>query len=100
VSFRLVVRPLAELDLLEAYEWYEAHQARLGSDFISAIDGLFARIAGNPRLYPEVYRHVRRAVVRRFPYLVYFVVEDETVSIVGCFHSKRRPELSIGRLDT
>ncbi len=100
MSFRLVVRPLAELDLLEAYEWYEAHQARLGSDFISAIDGLFVRIAGNPRLYPEVHRHVRRAVVRRFPYLVYFIVEGDVVSVLGCFHSKRRPELARERLGT
>ena len=100
MSFRLVVRPLAELDLLEAFEWYEAEHVGLGDDFVSVIDNLFARIARSPRLYPQVHRHVRRAVVRRFPYLIYFVVEGETVSVVGCFHSRRRPELAKERLGT
>jgi len=100
VSFSFLVRPLAELDLLEAFEWYEAQQTGLGADFISAIDSVFARIASNPHLYPEVHHTVRRAVVRKFPYLVYFIVAGEAVSVLGCFHSKRRPEVARERLDT
>jgi plasmid stabilization system protein ParE len=98
VSSRLVVRPLAELDLPEAFDWYEAQQAGPGPDFIAAIESVFARIAENPKLYPTVHYHVRRAVVRRFPYLVYFVADDEEVSVLGCFHSKRRPAIAQERL--
>jgi hypothetical protein len=72
VSRRLTVRPLAEQDLLEAQEWYDEQRPGLGGDFRSTIDGLLRRILERPLLYPAVYRNARRAVVRRFLYLLYF----------------------------
>jgi len=100
VNHQLVVRPLAEQDLLEAQQWYESQRSGLGADFRSTISGLLDLVGANPKLYPEVYRGVRRAVVRRFPYLVYFVVSEERVAVIACLHGKRRPGLVRGRLPT
>jgi plasmid stabilization system protein ParE len=100
VSHQLVVRPLAERDLLEAQQWYESQRSGLGADFRSTIAGLLGRVGANPKLYPEVYRGVRRAVVRRFPYGVYLVVSEERVVVIACLHSKRRPGLEHARLPT
>ncbi len=93
MSYRLIVRPLAEDDLLESQRWYEAQRSGLGGEFRAAIDGVFTRLVENSEIYPEVYRGLRRAVVRRFPYLVYFSVEEEVITVVACLHSKRRPGL-------
>jgi toxin ParE1/3/4 len=93
VSYQLIVRALAEDDLLEAQRWYEAQQSGLGGEFRAAIDSLFTRLVEKPHLYPLVYSGLRRAVVRRFPYLVYFSVEAEVITVVACLHSKRRPGL-------
>ena len=98
MSLHFVVRPLAEQDLLEAQEWYEARRPGLGADFRATIDSLFGRIGENPSLYPEVYRGTRRAVVRRFPYLVYFVVSEDTIAVIACIHSKRHRRLARERL--
>lgn len=89
MSRRLVVRPLAEQDLLEAQEWYDGQRPGLGSEFRTAIDDLLQRVAGHPRAYPVVYRGLRRAVVRRFPYLVYFAVGPQTITVVACLHGRR-----------
>ena len=97
MSYQLIVRPLAEDDLLEAQRWYEAQQSGLGGEFRAAIDSVFRRLIENPQLHPLVYRGLRRAVVRRFPYLVYFNVEGEVIKVVACLHSRRRPDLVFSR---
>lgn len=89
MSRRLIVRPLAEEDLLDIQRWYEAQQDGLGGAFRRSVDELFQRLRENPLMYPVVYRGLRRAVLRRFPYLVYFTVESEVVSIVACLHGRR-----------
>lgn len=90
-NYRLIVRPPAERDLREAQQWYEEQRPGLGADFRAAIDNSFRRLAENPQLYPVVYRGLRRAVMRRFPYLIYFAVQKDVVNIVACWHSKRDP---------
>ena len=67
---QIVVRRLAEQDLEQAQDWYEEQRPGLGSEFRQTIDGLFDRLAATPRIYPAVHGEVRRAVLRRFPYLV------------------------------
>lgn len=83
MKYHLIVRPLAERDLLEAQRWYEAQRSGLGSNFRSTIHGAFQRGALSPQLYPVVYRGLRRAVIRRFPYLIYYAVNQDAVSIVA-----------------
>jgi len=46
----------------------------------------------NPRQFPVVFKNVRRALLRRFPYSLFFVIEtDETLSVIACFHASRNP---------
>lgn len=52
----LVVRPLAETDLDEAFAWYESRSVGLGVDFLRAVDACFAAIEVTPLAYPVVYR--------------------------------------------
>lgn len=91
MKYRLIVRPLAERDLFEARQWYEEQRSGLGSDFRDAVDNALRRVAATPRLYPVVYRGLRRAVVRRFPYVIYYAVQQDVVAIVACWHGKRDP---------
>jgi plasmid stabilization system protein ParE len=47
-----------------------------------------------PRQFPVIYKNVRRALLRRFPYALMFVIEaDETLTIIACFHGSRDPAL-------
>ena len=91
MKYRLIIRPLAERDLREAQLWYEEQRPGLGADFRAAVDNAFERLAENPHLYPVVYRGLRRAVMRRFPYLIYFAVQKDAVRAVACWHGKRDP---------
>ena len=72
--YRLIISPEAELDIQDAFKWYEQGSSGLGSEFVRAIDSCFALIGRNPFAYPKVYQQVRRALIRRFPYGVMYVV--------------------------
>jgi plasmid stabilization system protein ParE len=85
-----VFRASAEEEFEAAYRWYE-EQAGLGAEFARAIDATIAFIERNPELYPLKYRNVRGAPVRRFPYVIYYLVQTDRVDIVACFHTRRHP---------
>jgi toxin ParE1/3/4 len=88
VTHEVLVRQVAESDLEAAQDWYERQRQGLGAEFREAVDLLFRRLADNPRIYPIVYLSTRRAVLRRFPYVVYFTVEDATVVVLACLDSR------------
>ncbi len=68
MSYRVVVRRNAELDIVGAMNWYEEQRMGLGSDFYAQFSRTIERLADSPLIYPVVYREVRRAVLHRFPY--------------------------------
>jgi plasmid stabilization system protein ParE len=89
---RLIVRPEAEAEMAEAFDWYEDRVPGLGSEFLLCVDAVFSAVLRSPQQYPRVHRVVRRALARRFPYEVFFVEDDERVVILSVFHAKRNPK--------
>lgn len=85
------VRQRAELDVDEAYAWYEARAEGLGEAFLRAVDACFARIARHPDAQVVAHGRVRRARLRRFPHSVYYVVRRECVDVLAVYHGRRRP---------
>jgi hypothetical protein len=46
----------------------------------------------NPKHFQVVFKNVRRALLRRFPYSLFFVIEeDDTLLVIACFHASRDP---------
>lgn len=88
---RLSLRAEAAADIAEAAAWYEDQRAGLGSEFTRAIRAQLAAIEREPRLYPLVRGDLRRAVIRRFPYAVYFLLEPDAIVAVACLHHRRDP---------
>lgn len=88
---RLVVRPEGQLDAEEAALWYDSQQLGLGDRFLEELDELLARIAENPRQFPEIGLGARRGLLHRFPYAVYFLVEEDSSVIIAILHQSRNP---------
>lgn len=87
----LIVRPLAEADIERAYQWYETQSPGLGSEFVRMLDGAFAAILRQPESYPVIHRDVRRTLLRRFPYALFYVVQEERVQVLACLHERQHP---------
>ena len=92
MSHELILRPEAEAKLTEAFKWYEARASGLGLEFVRSVDSLLNSICRDPLSYPIVHKTIRRALTRKFPYEIFFVLETDTVIILAVFHAKRNPK--------
>ena len=97
LSFDVQVRRAAELDLAKEQIWYEAQRSGLGAEFQSEVSQVLDRLAETPFLYQVVYRDVRRAIVHRFPYLIWYRVLGEVVTVLACTHGRQDPSKAISR---
>ncbi len=88
-----VLRRIAEKEFDDSIAHYEGEREGLGREFRAAIEQYFQRIADNPEWFPKVRGEVRRAVVlRRFPFVIHFLIEAERIVILSVFHTSREPE--------
>jgi len=87
MSVRL--RPEAAADIRAAMAWYDARKPGLGAEFLNETDAVFARIAERPESYPAVHGETRRALMRRFPYAVYFDIDNEGALVMAVLHQRQ-----------
>mgnify|MGYP001574658795 CR=1 FL=1 len=73
--------------------WYEDQQSGLGSRFLDELELVFGRIVDNPRQFPLVDGDVHRALLRHFPYGVYFLAESEEIHVLAVLHLHREPDM-------
>lgn len=97
MSRTVIIRPEAEADMADAFAWYEDRVTGLGSEFLMSVDAILHGISRNPSGYPIVYKVVRRALLRRFPYGVFFISEHGRIVVLAVFHAKRDPWLWMKR---
>jgi len=88
---RVNVQPRAEAEADEAAAWYEAQQPGLGIEFLLEPDAAIEKAAEVPLAYSMILREVRRVLVRRFPYAVYFTFEREFIEVFAVLHQQRAP---------
>jgi plasmid stabilization system protein ParE len=88
----VIFTPTARAELVDAQDWYENEVPGLGRRFRAAVDAVVQSMSLNSRQFPVVYKSIRRALLRRFPYALMFTVEvDETLTVIACFHGSRDP---------
>lgn len=90
-EYRLVAEPQVDLDIAAAFDWYEQEQAGVGREFLDELRATYDRVAEGPLKYPSLRSGIRRALVRRFPYAVYFAVEGEMIVMLAVLHVSRDP---------
>jgi len=86
------IRLEAEAEISEAFRWYEDKNEGLGSEFMRALDAGLSYIQRNPTAYPIVHKQMRRALLRRFPYSVNYLLEGDKIIVLACFHASRDPK--------
>lgn len=92
MGFQVIFKPLAQLEATEAFNWYAQNHINMGDAFAAEVDRTSCFLSRNPYLYPKVEQEVRRANLSRFPYSLFYVVDDDVVSVLSCFHQHRDPK--------
>ena len=83
--------PEAKSEFDEAYLWYEHQREGLGTDFVRCVNEVLEIIQRNPEIYAPAENRIRRALVRRFPFGVFYREIPSGIRIIAIFHSKRNP---------
>ena len=82
----------ASRDVERAFAWYEKQRPGLGPQFRDELGNALSKVAANPQSYPIVRARIRRAVLHRFPYLVFYLVEHQEIVVLACLHASRDPD--------
>jgi toxin ParE1/3/4 len=83
--------PEAELELLEAADFYDHERPGLGSDFLDEVDRALRGVIEHPESSPMALGLTRKLVLRRFPYSVMYYLMDEGIVVSSIAHQRRRP---------
>jgi plasmid stabilization system protein ParE len=81
----------ARAEISDIAEYLERQRPGLGRRFMDEIRRAEVLVRDNPALYQQVTGDIRRIVLRRFPYRLFYAVEDERIFVLACFHLRRRP---------
>lgn len=91
MTFSIRIRPEAEKDLQEAFDYYQTCRVGLGHEFMMCVEVALKSIQRNPAQHPIIYKHIYRNFVQRFPFGVYYLVKQDLVLVIAVLHVRRDP---------
>jgi len=87
--FELIIKPIVFEDADEAINYYEKKLKGLGIRFYNSLLASFNEIQHNPFSYGYIKNPVRRHIITKFPYKIYYLVSEQTIYVIGISHAKR-----------
>ena len=93
----VIWHPAAVEELAEAANFYEAQVPRLGSDFLDEIDRTLPLILDAPERFAIVQDSIRRCILKRFPYGIYYRIAGDVIRILVIRHHSRHPDHGLNR---
>jgi toxin ParE1/3/4 len=95
---RIEYHPALEAELREIRDYYESCSVGLGEEFVQAFESQAMKISAMPERWMVVGSDIRRALMRRFPYVIFFrVIGTDAVRITVVKHEKRHPSFGMER---
>ncbi|WP_338378841.1 type II toxin-antitoxin system RelE/ParE family toxin [uncultured Flavobacterium sp.] len=92
MAYKIIVSPRAQKEIIKAINYYLERSEDAPSHFVSQLEKSYAALTVNP-FFIICYKNVRSIKLRRFPYSLYFTIneKEKTVEVLSCFHNKRNP---------
>lgn len=100
MSYRVKLLPIAYKDLQQAKKWYNEKRENLGEEFKNAVIAEIDYIKDHPEHYQRKYKELRQSLVTRFPYAIFYLIEEsnQRIIIFGVLHTSRNPEIARNRI--
>ena len=95
MSYTIKLLPIVYTDLRKAKKWYSDKKETLAQEFKIEVDKEIDYIGAYPEHYQQKYKELRQSLVTRFPYAIFYLVEEEQKRIIifGVLHTSRNPEI-------
>ena len=96
MTLPIVLRPEARAEFDEAFDWYEQQRVELGVEFAECVQAVFDRISAMPELHAVVHRDVRKALIRKFSYAVFYRVRSGRIGVIRACYLRNYFLLDLG----
>ena len=93
MTLPVVFRRRAQSDLAGTFDWYEERRSGLGEELLSAVQSTSKSIGRYPEMFASVRGAVRRAMISKFPFAMFYLVEPKRVVVLRVLHTARDPSL-------
>jgi plasmid stabilization system protein ParE len=97
-KFSIELSDEAEIDFDKSYDYYSEDSPKVADTFFIRINLSFEDLKQNPFAFPIAYNDVRKYVVKKFPFVIYYQVDIPIIRVVAIFHTSRNPEIWNERL--
>ena len=91
MAYKIEIRPLAAIEIIEAYDWYETQSEGLGLEFLIELENFYITLQRNPDTYSYYEKPVRQGGLNRFPYTVVYETFDTTIVVYSVFMYRQNP---------
>ena len=92
MKYKLIIRPEAESELLKAVKWYEEKVKGLGANLLLNVEATIESILRIPEAYTPLYKNTRRALVRKYPFGIHYIIDRDKIVVIAIFHESRDPK--------
>lgn len=92
-SFSIELSDEAEFDFDKSYEFYYDGSSKVAETFLDRINLCFENIKQNPNSFPIIHKDLRKYVVKKFPFVIYYRIIDTVIQVIAVFHTSRNPEI-------
>ena len=79
----------AKAEIVDSFFFYEGKRIGLGKQFINELEQILQLISLSPGLFPKHRRGLKKAIIRRFPFIIIFEIEKAVITIYAVFHTSR-----------
>ena len=91
MKYSLRFLPAVEEDAISAYNYYERKSLGLGEEILRLFYTSSSELIQFPELYAKIHGEFRRRLLKRFPYAIYYRIQDKEIIVFGLFHCARKP---------
>ena len=98
-QFKIELSDEAENDFNKSYEYYAKESEKVADNFYKQVDNSLNKISKNPHAYPQAYKKVRKHVMKKFPFIIYYQIKQVVVRVIAVFHTSRNPEIWMERTE-
>jgi plasmid stabilization system protein ParE len=93
-----VLLPAAKRDVKMAYQWYEEQRSGLGEEFLERVEECLRAIGRSPKAFQLMAKDARRAIVKQFPYVIFYRIDAKAIYVYSIFHASQNPQKWMDRL--
>jgi len=92
-QFKIELSVEAEADFDNSYEYYAEQSPNLADSFYLSINQGFQNITNTPEGFQKIFMDIRRYVVNKFPFVIYYRVQSFSIQVIAIFHTSQSPQI-------